>query len=83
MFLSTHLVALHVNACCAVHPEGWDALVLSNLLQVAGVAAVEAANHHHQVDGGVVCDLIQSVLALLLGQWGGQPYANSSEHRYK
>lgn len=38
-----------VDAVGAVDPEGGDALVLADLLQVAGVAAVEAAHHQHQV----------------------------------
>lgn len=42
-------VALGVDAVRAVDPEGRHALVLANLLQVAGVAAVEAAHHQHQI----------------------------------
>lgn len=41
--------------------------MLCNFLQVAGVAAVEAAHDNHHVDGGVICDLVQGVLALLTG----------------
>ena len=39
----------NVNAVGAIDPEGRDALQLANLLQVAGVAAVEAAHHEHHV----------------------------------
>lgn len=66
--LVADVVAIHVDAGCRVDPEGGHALHLWDLLQVARVAAVEAAHDEHHVWLGICFHhLVDSILALLQG----------------
>lgn len=63
-----YVVAVHIDAGCRIDPEGRHPLHLRDLLQVAGIAAVEASHDYHHVRPGIpLHHLIDSILPFL--QW--------------